>query len=228
MTGCDVRERLRVNASGRTAKLGGLEHLRAFIVLLHVLEHVAREPRLRLQCFSRGAGAGWLKPRVSIGWVATATQDAKLTFLVATLDNGDDVIGGQVTAGVRRAVEAGAVPAELRDVLAYDWIENLLGLNMHSADPIVPGGIPRTSRFVRHSGNASSRAHPARGRRKLPPAPANPRNIRGGKPRSRRESPPIPAQAASAKTGLSHRRSRVRVPSLPSRLLRCKSAPSVA
>ncbi len=32
---------------------------------------------------------------------------------------------------------------------------------------------------------------------------------------SRRESPPIPGQAGSAKTGLSRRRSRVRVPSLP-------------
>jgi hypothetical protein len=49
----------------------------------------------------------------------------------------------------------------------------------------------------------------------LPLAPANPRNASIGKPRSRREFPPIPAQPGSAMTGLSRRRSRVRVPSLP-------------
>jgi hypothetical protein len=38
-----------------------------------------------------------------------------------------------------------------------------------------------------------------------------------------RESPPIPAQAGSAKTGLSRRRSRVRVPSLPSHSRDCGS-----
>ncbi len=47
------------------------------------------------------------------------------------------------------------------------------------------------------------------------PMPGNPRNATVGKPCSRRESPPIPAQPASTKTGLSRRRSRVRVPSLP-------------
>jgi hypothetical protein len=38
--------------------------------------------------------------------------------------------------------------------------------------------IPRTSRTVCRLGNAASRADPARGSRKLPPAPANPRERR--------------------------------------------------
>jgi hypothetical protein len=63
----------------------------------------------------------------------------------------------------------------------------------------------------------SSRAHPTRACPKAPPAPANPRNHRGGKPCDSREFPPIPAQPGSAMTGLSRRRSRVRVPSLPSK-----------
>ena len=54
-----------------------------------------------------------------------------------------------------------------------------------------------------------------RRRRKLPQAPANPRDAGGEKTRARRKSPPIPAYAESAMTGLSRRRSRVRVPSLP-------------
>jgi transposase len=53
------------------------------------------------------------------------------------------------------------------------------------------------------------------GIRHLPPVPGNPRNSRVERPCSRRESPLIPAQPASAMTGLSRRRSRVRVPSLP-------------
>ncbi len=77
--------------------------------------------------------------------------------------------------------------------------------------PPHPAHIPP----VRNSGNSASRAHPARGRRKLTPSPGNPRTGRAGKPCSRRESPPIPAQPGSPKTGLSRRRSRVRVPSLP-------------
>src|SRR5579884_2594439 len=68
---------------------------------------------------------------------------------------------------------------------------------------------------VRYPGNRPSRTDPARGSRKLPQAPANPRNTTVGKPCSRRESPPIPAQPGSHMTGLSRRRSRVRVPSLP-------------
>jgi hypothetical protein len=50
--------------------------------------------------------------------------------------------------------------------------------------------IPRTSRSVLHMGNCPSRADPARGSRKPPPIPANPRNARverpalGGNPRS--------------------------------------------
>jgi hypothetical protein len=71
-------------------------------------------------------------------------------------------------------------------------------------------------RLVDGEDNAASRAHPAGGRRKLPPRPANPRNAGAGKPCSRRESPRVPAQPGSAMTGLSRRRSRVRVPSLPS------------
>ena len=73
-----------------------------------------------------------------------------------------------------------------------------------------------------------SRAHPAGGSRRSPPIPANPRNAEVGKPCSRQESPPIHAQAGSAMTGLSRRRSRVRVPSLPLKSLqisieRCQS-----
>jgi hypothetical protein len=75
--------------------------------------------------------------------------------------------------------------------------------------------IPCTSRCVYYQGYDASRAPPARGRRKLPPAPANPRNAKVRKPRLRRESPPIPAQAGGAMTGLLRRRSRVRVSSLP-------------
>jgi hypothetical protein len=50
----------------------------------------------------------------------------------------------------------------------------------------VPGddddGIPRTSRIVRYQGNAASRAHPAGGRRKLPPMAGNLRNTKSGTP----------------------------------------------
>ena len=72
-----------------------------------------------------------------------------------------------------------------------------------------------TIRFVRQSGNVASRAHPARGSRRLPPTPASSRNDTRRKPCSRRKSPTIPAHAGTAVTGLSRRRSRVRVPSLP-------------
>jgi hypothetical protein len=64
-------------------------------------------------------------------------------------------------------------------------------------------------------GNRSSRADPAQGSRKRPPPPANPRDGTDRKPCPRRESPQIPTQLGSATTGLSRRRSRVRVPSLP-------------
>ena len=60
--------------------------------------------------------------------------------------------------------------------------------------------------------------HPRPSRRSSPEAPACTRESpqrQGGKPCSRRKSPPIPAQPESAMTGLSRRRSRVRVPSLP-------------
>jgi hypothetical protein len=68
---------------------------------------------------------------------------------------------------------------------------------------------------VRHSDNDASRADPARASRESPSARESPQPT-GRDACSRRESPPIPAQAGSAKTGLSGRRSRVRVPSLPS------------
>jgi len=69
--------------------------------------------------------------------------------------------------------------------------------------------------FVLHLGNSTSRTDFARGRRKLPQKPADPRKTTDEKPRSRRKSPPTPAQPGSTMTGLSRRRSRVRVPSLP-------------
>ena len=67
--------------------------------------------------------------------------------------------------------------------------------------------------------NATSRRYPAGRRRKLPPAPANYRKPTAGKTCSSRGSPPIPAQPGTTKTGLSRRRSRVRVPSLPLKAL---------
>jgi hypothetical protein len=77
-------------------------------------------------------------------------------------------------------------------------------------------GRQRGQRQFAAQATSPSRVNPAGGSRRSPPAPANPRNAEGGRPCSRRESPPIPAQPASAMTGLSRRRSRVRVPSLPS------------
>ena len=73
----------------------------------------------------------------------------------------------------------------------------------------------RTHPLVFSYDNKGSRTHPAGRRRKLPQVPANPRNRRVEKARSWWESPPIPAQPGSGMTGLSRRRSRVRVPSLP-------------
>jgi hypothetical protein len=73
----------------------------------------------------------------------------------------------------------------------------------------------------------ASRTNPAGGRRKLPQAPGNPRKTTGEKPCSWGKSPLSPGQPGTAMTGLSRRRSRVRVPSLPSlevpanRALRC-------
>jgi len=60
-----------------------------------------------------------------------------------------------------------------------------------------------------------------------PEAPVRTRQFpqhQGRKPWSRPQSPPIPVQAGSAMTGLSRRRSRIRVPSLP--LSRSKSGRS--
>jgi hypothetical protein len=66
-----------------------------------------------------------------------------------------------------------------------------------------------------NSDNKASRADPARGPRRCPQEHGNPRKTRCETPWSRWESPPIPAKSGSGKTGLSRRRSRVRVPSLP-------------
>ena len=72
-----------------------------------------------------------------------------------------------------------------------------------------PARGPRNISLFHQLGNSSSRADPA----------GDPRNASAGKPRARRESPPIPVQPANAMTGLSRRRSRVRVPSLPLKYL---------
>ncbi len=75
--------------------------------------------------------------------------------------------------------------------------------------------IPDISLVGYKSDNNVSRLDPARGPRKLPTAPGDPRKATGETPCSRRNSPPFPAQSGNGKTGLSRRRSRVRVPSLP-------------
>jgi len=76
--------------------------------------------------------------------------------------------------------------------------------------------VPYTACSSAAETTAASRTHPARGRRTLPAVVGDPRKQRREKPCSRRESPPIPAQPGETMTGLSRRRSRVRVPSLPS------------
>ena len=81
-----------------------------------------------------------------------------------------------------------------------------------------PAHIPHRSLNRQHYIPRSSRRKP----RKLPHRPANARNCRAGKPCSQGQSPPIPAQATSPMTGLSRRRPRVRVPSLPSRKVPAK------
>jgi hypothetical protein len=76
--------------------------------------------------------------------------------------------------------------------------------------------IPHTSASSTTQTTLASRTHPAGGRRELPPVPGDPRKQPRETPCSRRESPLIPAQPGTTMTGLSRRRSRVRVPSLPS------------
>ena len=71
-------------------------------------------------------------------------------------------------------------------------------------------------RTVRSLGNDASRADPARGSRKPSPTPANPRNARFERPALAGNPRLSPLSPGSAMTGLSRRRSRVRVPSLPS------------
>jgi hypothetical protein len=53
------------------------------------------------------------------------------------------------------------------------------------------GGFNRAVDFS--CGNSASRAYPAGGRRKLPPAAANPRRTKEPKPCWRRKYPPDPA-----------------------------------
>src|SRR5262249_53281978 len=65
--------------------------------------------------------------------------------------------------------------------------------------------------------NVASRIPPARGPRKLPRVAGDPCTATERKTCSPWEFPPIPAYPGTANTGLSRRRSRVRVPSLPFR-----------
>ena len=90
-----------------------------------------------------------------------------------------------------------------------------------STDALRRPPSPRVERFVLH-GSAGfqlrQRCIPHISRRSPPEPPAHARESlyrKGRKTLLTGESPPIPAQPASAKTGLSRRRSRVRVPSLP-------------
>jgi hypothetical protein len=82
--------------------------------------------------------------------------------------------------------------------------------------------VPRVadpSAHIRHRLLRRQRRIPRSSRRRCSEAPAQPRESpqrSSQRACSRRESPPIPAQPGSAMTGLSRRRSRVRVPSLPS------------
>ena len=66
------------------------------------------------------------------------------------------------------------------------------------------------------TGNYSSRADPARGSRTPPNAPACPPTTGAQDPAHAANPRVCPLSPQSAMTGLSHRRSRVRVPSLPS------------
>ena len=75
--------------------------------------------------------------------------------------------------------------------------------------------VPHSLTLVAYSDNDASRTDPAGGRRKLPPSPANPGKRTDEKACSPGDSPQTPAQPGDTKTGLSRRRSRVRVPSLP-------------
>jgi hypothetical protein len=70
--------------------------------------------------------------------------------------------------------------------------------------------IPLVSQRDNGASRSSRRTSP-----EAPAGPANPRTTPSEKPRERRESAPVPAQPGGAETGLSRRRSRVRVPSLP-------------
>ena len=85
-------------------------------------------------------------------------------------------------------------------------------------DELREGGLVaayRTHPGVANSDNVPSRAYPPGGRRKVPRVPGNPRKRGNQKSCSWVKSPSTPAQLGTTKTGLSRRRSRVRVPSLP-------------
>jgi hypothetical protein len=89
--------------------------------------------------------------------------------------------------------------------------------------------IPRISRLVCSCGNGASRMYPAGGRRKLPPAPVDPRNGRGetpalaGNPRLSPLNPLAPRPACHAGgRGFESRRSRLSN-YLQNRIFRCLS-----
>lgn len=85
-------------------------------------------------------------------------------------------------------------------------------------------------RIAPHGSQLRQRRIPHTSRRRSAEAPAHPRQSpqsESRKTRSRRNPPPIHAQPGSAKTGLSRRKPRVRVPSLPKRSLQISiSCPS--
>jgi hypothetical protein len=87
---------------------------------------------------------------------------------------------------------------------------------VHDAAASRPFGAPTDCALDVRERTLASRANPARASPRSPRHVRIPRNASVREPCSRRESPPIPAQPGSAMTDLSRRRSRVRVPSLPS------------
>jgi hypothetical protein len=133
-----------------------------------------------------------------------------------------DLISRGMSSGSKGAANASNLLRSI-DLVAnqahfLDWPEvDELPRNRPQRTARFGDSAPRPVHFpvVYNSGNDASRADPAGGRRKLPLTPANPRNVRGGKACSCRESTQVPAQPGSAMTGLSRRKSRVRVPSLP-------------
>ena len=87
-------------------------------------------------------------------------------------------------------------------------------LAQRAADRLPSGFMRQTPARFQIRQREHPAAHPVGGRRKLQQVPGNPRKPSGEKS-SHRKSPLTPAQPGTTKTGLSRRRSRVRVPSLP-------------